>query len=93
MKKTYLVLLCKKLRSCYTSIVTGNTNVQQIRRYKMAVRQLPKEKTTKDGRHWCFYDRIKVNGLTKLYVSKNYMTKAEAIKAERDFLVGLTKKF
>ena len=42
----------------------------------MAVRQLPKEKATKDGRRWCFYDRIKVNGLTKLYVSKNYMTKA-----------------
>ncbi len=58
----------------------------------MAVRQLPKEKATKDGRHWCFYDRIKVNGLTKLYVSKNYMTKAEAIKAERDFLVGLENK-
>ena len=55
----------------------------------MAVRQLPKEKATKDGRRWCFYDRIKVNGLTKLYVSKNYMTKTEAIKAERDFLVGL----
>ena len=51
----------------------------------MAVRQLPKEKATKDGRRWCFYDRIKVNGLTKLYVSKNYMNKAEAIKAERDF--------
>lgn len=58
----------------------------------MAVRQLPKEKATKDGRRWCFYDRIKVNGLTKLYVSKNYMTKAEAIKAERDFLVGLENK-
>lgn len=58
----------------------------------MAVRQLPKEKATKDGRRWCFYDRIKVNGLTKLYVSKNYMTKAKAIKAERDFLVGLENK-
>lgn len=53
----------------------------------MAVRQLPKEKATEDGRRWCFYDRIKVNGLTKLYVSKNYMT-----KAERDFLVGLENK-
>lgn len=58
----------------------------------MAVRQLSKEKATKDGRRWCFYDRIKVNGLTKLYVSKNYMTKAEAIKTERDFLVGLENK-
>lgn len=58
----------------------------------MAVRQSPKEKATKDGRRWCFYDRIKVNGLAKLYVSKNYMTKAESIKAERDFLVGLENK-
>ena len=48
----------------------------------MAVRQLPKEKATKDGRRWCFYDRIKVNGLTKLYVSKNYMTKAESKKTK-----------
>ena len=37
----------------------------------MAARQLPKEKSTKDDRCWCFYDKIKVNGLTKLYVYKN----------------------
>ena len=43
MEKPYLVLLCKKLRSCHTSIVKDNTNVQQIRKYKMAVRQLPKK--------------------------------------------------
>ena len=59
----------------------------------MAVQQLPKEKATKDGRRWCFYDKIKVNGLTKLYVYINYMTKAKSIKAERDFIVVLTKKF
>lgn len=59
----------------------------------MAARQLPKEKSTKDDRCWCFYDKIKVNGLTKLYVYKNYMTKAKSIKAERDFIVGLTQKF
>ena len=58
----------------------------------MVVQQLPKEKATKDGRRWCFYDKIKVNGLTKLYVSKNYMTKAESIKAKSDFLVGLENK-
>ena len=58
----------------------------------MAVRQLPKNKATKDGRRWCFYDRIKVNGITKTYVSKNYMTRNEALKAEREFLVGFDKK-
>ena len=31
----------------------------------MAVRQLPIEKITKDGRSWYFYVRIKVNGKTK----------------------------
>ena len=54
----------------------------------MAVRQLPKEKATKDGRRWVFYDKIKVNGLTKTYMSKCYITRSEALKAERDFLVG-----
>lgn len=58
----------------------------------MAVRQLPKEKATKDGRRWCFYDKIKVNGRTKTYMSKSYMTKSEAIRAERDFLVGCETK-
>ncbi len=29
----------------------------------MTVRQLPKEKATKDGRRLAFYDKIKVNGL------------------------------
>lgn len=54
----------------------------------MAVRQLPKSKATKDGRRWCFYDRIKVNSISKTYSSKCYATRAEALKAERDFLVG-----
>lgn len=58
----------------------------------MAIRQLPKNKATKDGRRWCFYDKIKVNGKTKTYVSKNYVTRNEALKAERDFLFGLQSK-
>lgn len=58
----------------------------------MAVRQLPIEKATKDGRRWCFYDKIKVNGRTKTYVSKNYMTRNEALRAEREFLVGYESK-
>ena len=54
----------------------------------MAVLQLPKERATKDGRRWYFYDKIKVDGRTKAYMSKSYMTRNEALKAERDFLVG-----
>ena len=54
----------------------------------MAVLQLPKERATKDGRRWYFYDKIKVDGRTKAYMSKSYMTRTEALKAERDFLVG-----
>ena len=41
----------------------------------MAVRQLPKEKATKDGRRWYFYDKIKVDGRTKPYMSRSYMTR------------------
>ena len=52
-----------------------------------------KKKATKDCRRWCFYNRIKVNGLIKLYEFINYMTKDESIKAESDFIVELTKKF
>ncbi len=58
----------------------------------MAVRQLPKEKATKDGRRWYFYDKIKVDGRTKPYMSKSYMTRNEALKAERDFIVGYETK-
>ena len=58
----------------------------------MAVRQLSEEKATKDGRRWIFYDRIKVNGRSKTYSSKAYATRNEAIKAERDFLVGYEAK-
>ena len=58
----------------------------------MAVRQLPKEKATKDGRRWYFYDKIKVDGRTKPYMSKSYMTRNGALKAERDFLVGYETK-
>ena len=58
----------------------------------MVVRQLPKEKATKDGRRWYFYDKIKVDGRTKTYMSKSYMTRNEALKDERDFLVGYETK-
>lgn len=58
----------------------------------MAVRQLPIEKATKDGRRWCLYDKIKVNGRTKTDVSKNYMTRNEALRAERESLVGYESK-
>ena len=58
----------------------------------MAVRQLPKEKATKDGRRWYFYDKIKVDGRTKPYMSKSYMTRNEALKAERDFIAGYETK-
>ena len=58
----------------------------------MAVLQLPKEKATKDGRRWYFYDKIKVDGRTKPYMSKSYMTRNEALRAERDFLVGFQAK-
>lgn len=51
----------------------------------MAVLQLPKERSTKDGRRWYFYDKIKVDGKTKPYMSRSYMTRNEALKAERDF--------
>ena len=54
----------------------------------MAVLQLPKERANKDGRRWYFYDKIKVDGRTKSYMSKYYMTRTKALKAERDFLVG-----
>lgn len=58
----------------------------------MAVLQLPKERATKDGRRWYFYDKIKVDVRTKAYMSKSYMTRNEALKAERDFLVGCQTK-
>ncbi len=53
----------------------------------MSVHQVPIDKQTKDGRKWYFYQRIKVDGNTKLYKSKKYMTKSDALKAERDFLI------
>ncbi len=57
----------------------------------MAVRQVAENKATKDGRRWCFYTRIKTNSKSKLYVSKNYMTKEDAQIAERDFLIKMDK--
>lgn len=58
----------------------------------MAILQLPKERATKDGRRWYFCDEIKVDRRTKPYMTKNYMTRNEALKAERDFLVGYETK-
>lgn len=58
----------------------------------MAVLQLPKERATKDGRRWYFYDKINVDGKTKPYMFRSYMTRNEALKAERDFLVGYETK-
>ena len=52
----------------------------------MAVLQLPKEKATKDGRRWYFYDKIKVDGRTKPYMSKSYMTRNETLK-ELEFMI------
>lgn len=35
-----------------------------------------------------FYDKIKVDGRTKPYMSRSYMTRNEALKGERNFIVG-----
>lgn len=58
----------------------------------MAVRQVSKDKITKDGRRWYFYTRVFLNGKSKLYTSKCYSTRKEAMAAERDFLASVTKK-
>ena len=59
----------------------------------MAVRQVDKSKTTKDGRSWYFYTNVTNNdGTKKRYQSKKFATKQEAIKAEREFIVGVQKK-
>ena len=58
----------------------------------MAVRQASKDKITKDGRRWYFYTRVFLNGKSKLYTSKCYSTRKEAMAAERDFLASVTKK-
>ena len=58
----------------------------------MAVIKLNPKKWTKDGRKWCFRVRYKnLDGCTKEYQSKSYLTKAEAINAERVFFLELDK--
>lgn len=59
----------------------------------MAVRQVDKKLATKDGRRWIFYTYINdIDGNKKKYVSKKYLTKQEAIQAEREFLVNISRK-
>ena len=58
----------------------------------MSVNKLDSKKWTKDGRKWCFFVRYKdLNGNSKQYQSKSYMTKQEAQEAERVFLLDLDK--
>ena len=47
----------------------------------MAVREVPREEWTKDGRKWLFEIRYK----GKRYKSKKYLTKKEATAAERAY--------
>lgn len=58
----------------------------------MAVILLNKNEWTKDSRKWIFYTRYKdLNGNTKQYKSKKFLTKKEANEAERIFLLQLDK--
>lgn len=53
----------------------------------MAVRQVKENERTKDGRSWIFEDRYKdIKGIVKMHKSKKFLTKKEALKAEREFL-------
>ena len=54
----------------------------------MAVRQVNESEWTKDGRKWIYETRY--NG--KTYKSKKYLTKKEALKAEREFLNEMEEK-
>ncbi len=59
----------------------------------MSVFQVGKENETKDGRKWYFVTRIEqTNGLTKQYKSRKFLSKTEAIKAERDLLSKVDRK-
>lgn len=59
----------------------------------MAVKQVNKDKRTKDGRSWYFYTPVKdqLTGKSKKYNSKLYATKNEALKAEREFKLSIEK--
>lgn len=59
----------------------------------MAVRQVSKDKITKDGRKWQFFLYIKYpDGTRKKYFSKNYSTKHEAEVAEKKFALEVENK-
>lgn len=53
----------------------------------MAVREVPKKEQTKDGRKWIY--EVRYEG--KRYKSKKFLTKREALAAERDFYVEQNK--
>ena len=53
----------------------------------MAVREVPKNEQTKDGRKWIY--EIRYEG--KRYKSKKFLTKKEALAAERDFFIEQEK--
>ena len=58
----------------------------------MATKQLPRERWTKDGRKWIFYDWIPtLDGKRKKFISQAYHTKKEALEAERDYLLSYNK--
>ena len=54
----------------------------------MAIRQVRESEWTKDGRKWIYETRYN----NKTYKSKKYLTKKEAINAEREFLNEMDKK-
>ena len=54
----------------------------------MAIRQVREKEWTKDGRKWIYETRYN----NKTYKSKKYLTKKEAINAEREFLNEMDKK-
>lgn len=53
----------------------------------MAVREVPKNEQTKDGRKWIY--EIRYN--SKRFKSKKFLTKREALAAERDFYIEQEK--
>ena len=53
----------------------------------MAVREVPKKEQTKDGRKWIY--EVRYEG--KRYKSKKFLTKREALAAERDFFIEQKK--
>ena len=53
----------------------------------MAVREVPKSEQTKDGRKWIY--EVRIEG--KRHKSKKFLTKKEALAAERDFYIEQEK--